>query len=62
MNIEIIDCEYCMGDVDNRKALLVDNFLDEVYISGNNELVGNDGFNFQEDIKLNYCPMCGRKL
>ena len=54
------DCEYCCGDVDDR-SLLLSNGSDGIYISGNGELVGDDIFYF-EDKKINYCPVCGRKL
>ncbi|ACA57398.1 hypothetical protein FDC45_17875 [Clostridium botulinum] len=55
------ECEYCYGDVDNRRALLTDSFNDDIYISGNNTLVGSDDLELDE-IKINYCPICGRKL
>lgn len=54
-------CEYCYGDVGNRRVLLVDDFNNEIYISGNNTIIGNDNLELDE-IKINYCPMCGRKF
>ena len=54
------DCQYCCGDVDSRDYLLSDG-CDGVYIDGNNNLSGDDKYDF-EDIKINYCPICGRKL
>ncbi|EQB3100454.1 hypothetical protein ACYIU4_001790 [Clostridium botulinum] len=61
-NIEenIKECEYCCGDVDNRDLLLSDG-CDGIYIDGNGSLIGDDVFNFS-DKKINYCPVCGRKL
>ena len=55
-------CEYCEVDVDDRKSLLVvetDFYNYEIYVDGNNNLTHYDMF---EDNKINYCPMCGRKL
>lgn len=57
-----MDCNYCTGNVDSRKPLLVTKSLDEIYIDGNNYLTGDDNFSLEEDTKINYCPMCGRKL
>lgn len=57
-----MDCNYCTGNVDSRKALLVTESLDEIYIDGENYLTGDDEFSLKEDTKINYCPMCGRKL
>jgi len=54
------DCKYCCGDVDMRDYLLSDG-CEGVYIDGNGNLSGDDKLNF-EDAKINYCPMCGRKL
>lgn len=58
---KLIKCEYCYGDVENRKQLLTDSFGEEIYIAGYNTLVGGDNLELDE-IKINYCPMCGRKL
>jgi hypothetical protein len=55
-------CEYCEVDVDDRVNLLeLDLYPEydiEVYIDGNNNLTYN-GFG---DKRINFCPMCGRKL
>ena len=49
-----MDCEYCELDVYFRK-----NLLDGIYIDSENFL-SND---YEcEAVKINYCPMCGRKL
>lgn len=54
-------CEYCEVDVDDRMALLtVECYYDsqeKIYIDGNGNLTDNTSEN-----KINYCPMCGRKL
>ena len=55
------ECKYCTGDVEGRKALLGDDFNNVIYISGNNTLVGDDDLELDE-IKINYCPICGNKL
>ena len=57
---EITDCEYCCGDVDYRN-LILSNGCDGIYIDGEGNLVGDDEFNFK-DKKINYCPICGKKL
>lgn len=56
-----LSCKYCTGDINYRKPIMVNEFLDEIYINGNNNLVSDDCFEL-EDTKINYCPMCGRKL
>jgi len=53
-------CRYCCVDIDDRDLLLSDG-CDGVYIDGNNQLVGDDAFNFDYK-KINFCPICGRKL
>lgn len=53
-------CKYCCGNVDDRDYLLA-NGRYGVYIDGNGQLVNDDFINF-EDRKINYCPICGRKL
>lgn len=54
-------CEYCEGDVDYRKNLIVNNnypsHIIKIYIDGDGSLTDNTS-----DKKINYCPMCGRKL
>lgn len=47
-------CEYCEGKVDFRK-----NLMGEIYIDGDNNLTDDLEL---EDVKINYYPMCGRKL
>lgn len=54
------NCKYCSGDVDMRDYIL-SNGNEGVYIDGNGNLVGDDDFDF-EDKKINFCPICGRKL
>ena len=54
------ECKYCEVDVDDREMLFVleDSFYEcEIYIDGNGNLTDNIS-----DNKINYCPMCGRKL
>jgi len=53
-------CKYCCGDVDERDYVL-SNGSDGVYITGNGELIGDDNLDFK-DVKINFCPFCGRKL
>lgn len=55
------ECQYCYGDVDMRDYLLT-NGDSGVYINGNGELTGDDGLEFFDTKKLNFCPICGRKL
>lgn len=61
--LEIKDkCEYCEVDVDDRKPILErydnDCYFEYFYIDENNHLTNGD---IVHD-KINYCPMCGRKL
>lgn len=54
-------CEYCEVDVDDRKNIFIieTDYVDyEIYVDGNNNL--SSDFPFGK--KINYCPMCGRKL
>lgn len=61
---EVDKCEYCQGDKviydkgdwqDYIRLTVID---DSIYLS-----VGADGQSAaDESIKINYCPMCGRKL
>ena len=56
------ECKYCEVDVDDRENLLqieTDYWDFNIYIDDNNNLTHNDKF---EDNKINYCPMCGRRL
>lgn len=54
------DCKYCSGDVDTRNYL-ISSGSEGVYIDGNNNLTADDEFEFEE-LKINFCPVCGRKL
>ena len=45
-------CDYC----NSNKPLTLDNHCDWIYIK-DNYIESNDW-----DFKINYCPMCGRKL
>lgn len=59
-------CKYCEGDVDDRKYISKDLELAkgniDLYIDGNNLLDISDESGFSISIKINNCPMCGRKL
>lgn len=59
-------CRYCEGDVDDRKYIARDlELLEEkidLYIDGNGMLNVSNQDGFYDDTKINYCPMCGRKL
>lgn len=58
-------CRYCEGDVDDRNYLAEDLDLLEktsLYIDGDNLLDVSDICGLSESVKINYCPMCGRKL
>lgn len=65
---EIIEykCKFCEGDVDHRKYIARDlELLEEkidLYIDGNGMLNVSNQDGFYDDTKINYCPMCGRKL
>jgi hypothetical protein len=51
-------CEYCQGEVDNRKYIIEANDGIGCYIDGSGFLDINDDY----DIKINFCPMCGRPI
>lgn len=51
-------CEYCETLVDNRKNLLECEYF-EIYIDGNGSVTDDESC---VEAKINYCPMCGRKL
>lgn len=48
-------CEYCTGDVDDRP-----------YLNSTSLYIDDDGFVFSTNtgnsFKIDFCPMCGRKL
>lgn len=47
-------CKYCEGNVDEREDL-----MDGIYVDANGNLTNDIEL---DDVKINYCPMCGRKL
>lgn len=49
-------CVYCEGEVDSRKYLLEEN---GTYIDGNGMITNDDTC---EELKINYCPVCGTEL
>lgn len=63
-------CEYCEGDIWDRKT--TESNLGNEYIVGNKELlIANwtpafDGYNaecnWEAELPINYCPMCGKNL
>lgn len=57
-------CEYCSNT--NRTSIIDRNGILGLTIWGKNNLCvyGKDekGWDISEDKKINYCPMCGRKL
>lgn len=55
-------CKYCEVKLENRNNLLESDYEFEVYIGGDNYLVHQDEEAQVIEIKINYCPMCGKKL
>lgn len=63
-------CKYCEGDIWDRETLESNNGIE--YTIGDKELLlacwtpAFDGYNaecqWESEIPINYCPMCGRKL
>lgn len=59
-------CEYCEGKVDNRLPLIMvesetyGNDDIEVYINGEDKLTTTESM--AEEMIINYCPICGRRL
>lgn len=53
-------CKYCEGDSITRQDIMTDRYLNAVCIWDENELLIDDGES--TSTKINYCPMCGRKL
>lgn len=66
-------CEYCKKIINNKRILDIDNDK-ETYIEIDWQKVlgymlyveiegqDNDGYKPSQFFKINYCPMCGRKL
>lgn len=59
-------CDYCETDK-NIYSHYVDKFDPSAYVYIDKDCLGieifyPDGDSFVEQIKINYCPMCGRKL
>lgn len=59
------DCKYCTGK--NEDRLMIENDYVELYLTENGELnidaeCADAYSNFTSESKINYCPMCGRKL
>ncbi len=57
-------CLYCIGD-SQHNAALIDEDGTLAYIDGHGlriETFNIDGDPADVDTKINYCPMCGRKL
>lgn len=57
---ENVECKYCKPDGLFKKILLSDDLPIKVNIDSDYLLVTYNGIH--EAIKINYCPMCGRKL
>lgn len=64
-------CEYCNKKVRNKKIQDIDNdeedgmfivFLDEPYLNVELDATDQDGYKANDFFRVNYCPMCGRKL
>lgn len=57
-------CHYCIGDSQHNAALIealnVLLYLDDDKLTF--EGYGQDGYTTDDYAKINYCPMCGRKL
>lgn len=54
------ECIYCEWDVETRDYIIGDGGRG-IYIDGNGYLMPDDDLNMDE-IEINFCPMCGRKL
>lgn len=57
-----MECNYCNGDVLDRKNIFYKEYEVQVYMVNKNTLVID---NFVDDsivTEINYCPMCGRDL
>lgn len=54
------ECIYCEGNVNGRDYLIGDGGRG-IYINENGYLIADDPLNMDE-IKIEFCPMCGRKV
>lgn len=57
---ENVECKYCKSGGLFKKTLLSDDLPIKVKIDSDYLLVTYNGMH--EAIKINYCPVCGRKL
>jgi len=66
-------CEYCDKRINNKKIKDIDNdkedCLEIIYQEAHGNMIyveldgqDNDGYKTADFFKINYCPMCGRKL
>ena len=64
-------CDYCLKVVCNKKINDVDNhekdtaeivFLDRPHLNIKLDGKDADGYQIEDFFRINYCPMCGRKL
>jgi len=61
-------CEYCNGKEENEVLLTTKATEDEndfnIYVSANspNLIAMSTNFVHTSSVKINYCPMCGRRL
>ena len=64
-------CEYCNKKVRNKKIKDIDNdkedgmfvvLLSEPFANVELNAIDEDGYKASDFFKINYCPMCGRKL
>jgi hypothetical protein len=53
-------CVYCSIEVDSRDYLM-NNGCEGIYIDGNGNLVADDELQLS-DVKIKFCPICGKKL
>lgn len=67
-------CPYCHNEIGKTRYALIDNhfYTNDEYIEGTVDINSNDKTlvltigdcyeDYSDEIKINYCPMCGRKL
>lgn len=55
-------CNYCNGEVLDRKNIFYKKYEIQVYMVNKNILVIDDFINDSVVVEINYCPMCGRNL